>query len=310
VAGDRGVRADLVYGQSAKETNFGRFTGVVPFFHHNPCGLKVTEGGSNNDPDAHAVFPNWTTGVTACVDHLALYAGAATYPRASSPDPRHFPYLWGSAPTAEALGTRWAPSATYGTSLVQDYLVPMLRTQPGCRHPFVDVSAWADASADWAFCENHMSGYPGFRFKPDNEITRAETARLVYRIAGSPPPGTGCGGLTDVPAWAHDAICWLVNQGHATGYDDNTFRPDNPISRGEVTRMLFRVQGSPPGSPPNTFRDVPAWITDAVDWIADPARTPPYATGYPGNLFKPDNDITRAENTRMTCRINTTPGTC
>ena len=177
-------------------------------------------------------------------------------------------------------------------------------------HPFADVPAWVDPAVVWASCGRYMTGYPGNLFKPNNNMTRAQVANLLHGLAGTPPPGAGCGGLTDVPAWAKDAICWLVNQGYATGYPDNTFRPDNPISRGQVTRMLFRSQGSPPGSPPNTFTDVPDWIDKAVDWIADPARTPPYANGYTDNTYRPDNNISRAENTRMTCRINTTPGTC
>ena len=38
----------------------------------------------------------------------------------------------------------------------------------------------------------------------------------------------------------------------------------------------------------------------AVDW----AHCGTYMDGYPGNLFKPDNDISRAQITRMTCRID------
>ena len=43
----------------------------------------------------------------------------------------------------------------------------------------------------------------------------------------------------------------------------------------------------------------------AVDW----AHCGTYMDGYPGNLFKPDNDISRAQITRMTCRIDGT-ATC
>jgi hypothetical protein len=126
VARARGVRPDLAFAQSAKETNFGRFGGVVDASFKNPCGLKITAGGANSDPDAHARFPNWTTGIRACVDHLALYAGARGYPRARSPDPRHFPFILGTAPTAERLGGRWAPNRRYGTSIVWAYLLHMI----------------------------------------------------------------------------------------------------------------------------------------------------------------------------------------
>jgi N-acetylmuramoyl-L-alanine amidase len=118
LAPPRGVRPEIAYAQAAKETAFGRFGGVLDASFRNPCGLKITAGGGNYDPNAHRRFPSWRAGVIAHVDHLALYAGAPGYPRAGTPDPRHFPYLRGTAPTTEALGGKWAPSPTYGREVV------------------------------------------------------------------------------------------------------------------------------------------------------------------------------------------------
>jgi N-acetylmuramoyl-L-alanine amidase len=118
----------VAYAQSALETGFGNFGGVINASFRNSCGLKTTQGGGNDDPNAHQRFPSWYTGVIACIDHLALYAGAPGYPKASTPDPRHFPSVYGTAPTVERLGGRWAPSPTYGTRIVRDLLNPMLAT--------------------------------------------------------------------------------------------------------------------------------------------------------------------------------------
>lgn len=126
-----GVRADIAYAQSAKETGYGRFGGVIDATFKNPCGMKITAGGSNSDPDAHQRFASWEEGITACIDHLALYAGAPGYPRADSPDPRHFPFLLGTARTVEELSGKWAPSPDYGYSIVRDYLNPMIGPQSG-----------------------------------------------------------------------------------------------------------------------------------------------------------------------------------
>lgn len=125
IAPAAGVIPEVAYCQSAKETAFGRFTGVVKEDFCNPCGLKTSLGGANDDPNAHARFPDWETGVKAHVDHLALYAGAPGYPKAGSPDPRHFPSIAGTAPYVETLGGRWAPSLTYGQSIVKDYLATL-----------------------------------------------------------------------------------------------------------------------------------------------------------------------------------------
>ena len=119
LASERGVRPEVAYAQAAKETGFGRFGGLIDAGFRNPCGLKTRAGGANHDPRAHARFPSWRVGVTAHLDHLALYAGAPGYPLASTPDPRHFPFLWRRARTVEALGGRWAPSRDYGRSVAR-----------------------------------------------------------------------------------------------------------------------------------------------------------------------------------------------
>ncbi|MFR2465754.1 glucosaminidase domain-containing protein [Bianquea renquensis] len=117
-----GVDPAVAYAQSAKETNFGKFTGVLDETYKNPCGMKRTETGKPEDSDdfiaeAHKRFDSWEDGISAHVDHLALYAGAAGYPKEGTLDPRHFESLFGRCPTVESLGGNWAPSEDYGVSL-------------------------------------------------------------------------------------------------------------------------------------------------------------------------------------------------
>ena len=118
LAPPRGVRPEVAYAQSAKETAFGRFGGVLDASFHNPSGLKKTNGGGNYDPHAHRRFATWRQGVIAHLDHLALYAGARGYPKRATPDPRHFSFLRGRARTVQALGGAWAPSASYGEQVL------------------------------------------------------------------------------------------------------------------------------------------------------------------------------------------------
>jgi hypothetical protein len=128
LAPPRGIRPEVAYAQSAKETGYGNFGGVIDATFRNPCGLKTSAGGSDSDPNAHQRFASWYLGVTACIDHLALYAGAPGYPRPDTPDPRHFPSIRGTARTVERLGAAWAPAPDYGLSIVEDYLTPMLES--------------------------------------------------------------------------------------------------------------------------------------------------------------------------------------
>lgn len=80
------------------------------------------------------------------------------------------------------------------------------------------MPAWARDAICWLVNNGHASGYPDNTFRPLTRITRGAAARMLHSIAGTPAAGAGCGGMTDVPEWAHAAICWLVNNGHASGY--------------------------------------------------------------------------------------------
>lgn len=133
-----GVRPEVAVVQGCHETGYGRFGRAVTPWHYNPCGLKIPDprGLADNDPAAHATFPNWETGVLAHLEHLALYAGCPGFPRpyrkidagtwTGCADPRHFPWVFGCAESVEDLGGEqvpddeadWAPSPEYGYRLV------------------------------------------------------------------------------------------------------------------------------------------------------------------------------------------------
>ena len=117
-----GVNPVIAYLQAAKETGYGKFTGVLKEEYCNPCGLKTSTGGDDYDINAHQKFNNWDEGVQAHLDHLALYAGASGYPRTNNTyDPRHFASILGKAPTVVSLGGKWAGSSTYGTEIISMY---------------------------------------------------------------------------------------------------------------------------------------------------------------------------------------------
>jgi len=61
--------------------------------------------------------------------------------------------------------------------------------------------------------------------------------------------------LADVePSWARESIKRLVEAGFAEGYDDGTFRPDQPVTRAEFARMAARAFALEPG-PDLVFAD-------------------------------------------------------
>ena len=178
-----------------------------------------------------------------------------------------------------------------------------------CDAPFADTPAWVRDAVDWHWCRAIMTGYPDNTFRADLPITRAQVVRLLYRVEGSPAVGgLPDHGMTDVPAWVEDAVRWAKANNIMTGYPDGTFRPNQPITRGQTVRAVFRVEGQPGGSP-HPFSDVPGWLTDAVNWAAhDPdggGPAVPVMTGYPDNTFRDTLNITRAQTARLVYRTNT-----
>ena len=167
-----GINPAVIYAQSALETALGNFGGVLNETFCNPCGLKTTAGGSDTDPNAHQRFATWVQGITAQADHLALYAGATGYPKAGTPDPRHFAAIKGTATTVEALSGRWAPATDYGYNIVKymeqikSTIVPDTPTDP---------NAWKAEAAEWA----KVKGITADGTRPDDPITRVEVWKTL-----------------------------------------------------------------------------------------------------------------------------------
>jgi len=74
--------------------------------------------------------------------------------------------------------------------------------------------------------------------------------RLTLFLAGVilvlvPVAAVAVGGFTDVPAGHPHAegIGWIAEKGITVGYGDNTYRPDNPVTRGQMATFLYRNAG-------------------------------------------------------------------
>jgi hypothetical protein len=84
-----------------------------------------------------------------------------------------------------------------------------------------------------------ISGYPDDNFKPQQLISRAEFAAMID-AAFLTPADTTTVAFEDVPEdfWGHDAIANTVAADFFVGYGDNTFQPNQPITKGEALQAL------------------------------------------------------------------------
>ena len=85
-----------------------------------------------------------------------------------------------------------------------------------------------------------VNGYPDGSFRPNAPITRAEFAAIASRFdANASEEGDW---FSDISGhWAEKAIIKAVNNGWIKGYDDGTFRPNNPITRGQMAKILYNL---------------------------------------------------------------------
>lgn len=174
-----GVDPAIAYAQMAHETGFLykiKSAAGIDSSYHNPCGLKVTQGGGDYQASAHKRFADWGAGVSAHIDHLSLYAGAKGYPKTVTQDTRHFPYLLGTCKFVEDLGGKWAPSKDYGLKLLK--YVNEIRNTKAVGKMENQKEHWAEK----AFKNLNDKGIEIHERRFDEPITRGELFSLLDRV--------------------------------------------------------------------------------------------------------------------------------
>ena len=139
---------------------------------------------------------------------------------------------------------------------------------------------------------SYIKGYGDNKFEPNKTITRAEVAMIFARLSLNKSTA-GAPQFKDVKAgdWYKTAIDIIARQGVIKGYEDGTFRPNQPITRREFAAIAARYAGNIDTW--KTFRDVPP--TDWAYTLINRVGGAGWITGYEDNTFRPNNNITRAE---------------
>jgi hypothetical protein len=104
---------------------------------------------------------------------------------------------------------------------------------------------------------------------------------------------------TDVgDCWAEEAILALVDEGIIAGYPDGTFKPENPVTRAEFSKMVARAFAVRAAGEP-TFSDIKDnWAKAYIAALTEAG----VVSGFPDGTFRPSKDITRAEMTEILIR--------
>lgn len=122
----------------------------------------------------------------------------------------------------------------------------------GVTEPFVDVPSghWAFASIVLGREKGYFLGDDNGRFRPDQPMTRAEFFAVSLRALGwQNIPVTSQLSETfkqtsdreDIPDWAVPAMQRAMQTGLAKGYEDNTIRANEYVTRAEAVAVLYRM---------------------------------------------------------------------
>lgn len=142
---------------------------------------------------------------------------------------------WGKIPTVAKIGGE------------NNFNIDWRRWEPSIRSTYSDMPPTRIFSVEVSLLSQIgvINGWADGTFRPDQNVTRDQTAAFLYRLAGSPaytPPKTPR--FKDVRPGAvfYKEISWLADSGFSTGWADGTFRPGASIHRDEMAAILHRFE--------------------------------------------------------------------
>jgi hypothetical protein len=146
------------------------------------------------------------------------------------------------------------------------------------------------------YCRGVISGYSDSTFRPYSNTTRGQLSKIVVLAFGlplyTPPQPT----FSDVPPTHtfYQYVETAAHEGLVSGYADGTFRPQNDVTRGQLSKIVVEAAGWPLLNPPTpTFTDVPPEQTFYT--YIETAYDHGIISGYADGTFRPGNNATRGQ---------------
>ncbi len=198
-------------------------------------------------------------------------------------------------------------SITLYAKWVEKETEPTEPVTPKWENPFGDVkkSDWFyNAVADVA-SKGIVAGISDTAYEPNGTLTRAMFITMLHRYAGEPVVNFAIS-YTDIgESWYTEAVRWASSTGVVKGFDNNSFRPDDPITREQAAAMLqryaeFAKESNPLWNETNIlsyddFDTISEWAIPAIQWAVGAG----VMKGRTDMTINPSENITRAEIAQM-----------
>lgn len=171
----------------------------------------------------------------------------------------------------------------------------------------VSYDAWFFDAVMWARDESLMTGYGDGSFGPDDAISRAQLAQVLWNRAGRPETDyAGASKFVDCSPsdFYASAVAWCSSNGYMTGYDEAHFGPADVMTREQLATVLWRMEGSPVvGGDFSAFPDagrVSEFAREAMGWAVQVGAIS--GQGSTGEL-DPLGMLTRAQTATIFMRL-------
>ena len=153
-----------------------------------------------------------------------------------------------------------------------------------------------------------MNGTSDTEFAPNAPASRAMLVTMLHRMMGTPAAEKDQN-FADVPqgSWYHDAVNWAAEQGITTGVSDDSFAPNDLLTREQIVVLLYRyaktlnMDTSPAGNL-STFADagyISGYAKDAMSWAVGIGLV----TGVSDDSIAPKAQANRAQIATMVYRF-------
>lgn len=163
---------------------------------------------------------------------------------------------------------------------------------------------WAKNWIEKAVKLGFVSGYEDGTFKPDRTITRAEFSKLINNALHTEKKADLSFSDVSNKEWFYAEVQKSVASGFFSGYENNTFRPNNPIKREEVAKVVSSAitTGEADGEGATMLSDygtIQEWAKPSVNSVYNKG----YILGYPEGVYRPAKALTRAEAVKIIYEI-------
>lgn len=107
-----------------------------------------------------------------------------------------------------------------------------------------EVSEWAKPYIAAMFAMGLITGKQdgeNLNFAPRDKLTRAEAMTILGRTVEKIEEKVNFADADEIPKWAESHIMTLVSMGIVNGYEDNTIRPNNNVTRAEAVTLINKM---------------------------------------------------------------------